>query len=312
MTQQSTTVFWHGLELEHPQAEGAQVLATLLHESQFALIAAERTPEMPASVELESIVPHALAANAELMPRLLELGILPIPLRHEILVAMEQQRERDEQPMIAALLQTDVNVQGVATHLRQSQARSRGSQVGWLRLHDPYVFVQLPRVLGASAMPAMFGPVRSWVICLGGQWWSARVATTPTSAVRHAPINPRTQWAGLLRIAAVNRALRQLQALTLQRIVELSAHLDTLTLRAQERHGLTKVADQAAFAALGAELRHDFDEHPGVAAAIAALGRESSQSGAPDTTVIDALNNLPTATWQHVRATYGRQTGTTT
>lgn len=309
MSAASTPIAWHGLELLPAAGEGAQTVAALLGRSAFALVAAERAHELPPTVACEPVAANRLEASSDLMPRLVALAGLSQVQYAELLDIVTEQHMRGEQSLFAALLDTSASESMVAAHLRRVQARSRAGQNGWLRLHDPYVFVQLPRVLGGAAVSTLFGPVRCWSICLAGQWWLARAQTNSGNAAPDAPIDARTQWDGLLRIAPVNRALHHLQARALQSIVEFSAHLDSLVVRAAARHGLTRAADQAAFAALAVDLVLNFDEHPDVAAAIARRDDESQRSEAPDASVVDVLTNLPEATWQRIRAAYARSTG---
>lgn len=304
-----STPAWPGIEVDVAWAGASFSFYEALHRPLFALVPAERLDELPDGALGEPVVAAGFEASAHLMPRLVALHALDRSTKDSLLELTARQAEDGEQPAVAALVECAEecagNVERLSRHIRRAQSCRCGVQTAWLRLHDPYVFVQLMRLIGEPSMPDLFGPVVRWHMYLGGRWCVAR----PPVAGPRARALERSVWHALQRIGVVNRALIGLRWRRLEDIFAHSAHFDMLAMRAADRHGLDRPADQSAFAMLGALLREDFDEHPALSSAIAthrADQTEVDRDAANRSSLIEVLQSLPDATWQQVREQYAR------
>jgi hypothetical protein len=299
------TFRWHGLAIDSRTNADGLLRYEFLRASRFALIEMQRLSELPEDFPTQPVVAEHFGCSAHLMPHLVDLQALRSEHSAWLLGELDRAYAAQEQAAVAVLLQSTAPIDFMQSHLRQAQTRSYQSLTAWQRLHDPWVFLQLPRVLSIEEMRRLFGPIEAWAVCLGGAWHictvDAGVTTAKATGDKPAPSSSdsqQAQWAALLRIGAVNRALMQRGWLLLPDVIRHSAHLDALVQRAESVHGLSRAGEQAGYAVLGAELPVDFDEHPAIAAAIRA--HQNQNEGPRDSSIVDALNALPAATWQQV------------
>jgi hypothetical protein len=280
----------------------------LYRDSQFALVAAERVPDLPAGLSGVSLVARGFDASADLMPRMFELLTLSKSQSAWVVEELDRCHQEREQPPIGVLLRArpGATTAAIVQHLRLQQVRSFLSDRAWLRVHDPYVFPHLPRVLGRAEFQSLMGPIDAWSICVSGQWFSCQLppVADDTTQVRRSHVDLGNVWAALLRIGAVNRALLMCGWTSLAEMIEHSEHLDALVQRAELRHGLHRPQEQAAFATLGAGCEVGFDEHPEIVRALARFRKELEAlppEERMEANALDALQALPEEIWTQVK-----------
>lgn len=272
----------------------------LLRSHRFALVAAEYRDRLPPNVMAPSISSGELADSAELTPGLISLNQLTASQFDALTARLEEDSLEGRAPLLSALLETDVSADRVVSHVAAVQLQSgpRGERA-WLRIHDPRVWVHLPRIVEPARVRAFFGPMTAWSVCIGGSW----VRTTPPVDAKISALitkfrhDPR-QWAALQRIGVVNRVLARYGWLSYRDIVERSAAIDDLVARGQSRHDLTSVADLVEYAILGTTIHSRFDELPVALNAIKAHAENRRpQDADDDASVMDELRAIPDAQW---------------
>ncbi|STQ91586.1 hypothetical protein [Iodobacter fluviatilis] len=283
-------------EAEQSGAPCTQVLQmSFLQAQRYALILAEQREMLPADLPFVPLVPKQLAKDVGLMPLALDLWALDEKVRLAMFEQLIELQDQKEASPIAALLIADCDIKQLSKHLSDIQFRRYLQQSGWLRLVDPRVWIQLPRVLGAREVARLFGPVQQWSVCLYGDW----VVTRPLSpamleTVETPPLALR--WPALLRMGIVNRALAHLGWLSYPQAQAQSELLDALVYQGQSKHQLSRSEELIAYACLGIHCGLAFDEHPIALAAIAGLDRDE-----PDASIVDALNEIPKEQWEIIQ-----------
>lgn len=276
----------------------------LMREHRYALVAAEHLDQLPAGVATHALAGGALADSAELMPCLIALTELRDGQRAALTGSLEEAAAAGQTPVLSALLDSDASAQRLRSHLSVLQLRtSLAGQRGWLRIHDPRVWIQLPRVLGNADWSNLFGPVTCWSVCVGGEWLKTAPKGPPSGRTRQSPMDT-AQWAALQRIGAVNRVLTHNQWTTHDDAMRHSLAIDALVARAQQRHGLSRTAELVAYAVLGMRLHPRFDECDVALRALheqeqicGHVESESAGDSDSDHSVIDALSAITAAQW---------------
>ncbi|MFC7421850.1 hypothetical protein ACFQNF_18475 [Iodobacter arcticus] len=276
-----------------PHTEKLQM--SFLEAHRYALILAEQREMLPADLSLVPLAPKAFAKDVDLMPLLLDLWALDEKVRlalFEQLIALQEQKEASP---ISALLIAHCDIKQLSRHLSEIQFRRYLQQSGWLRLVDPRVWIQLPRILGAREVARLFGPVQQWSVCLYGDWI---VTLPPAQETPEAlkPLHLALRWPALLRVGIVNRALAHLGWLSYLQAQAQSELLDALVYQGQSKHQLFRTEELVAYACLGIHCGLAFDEHPIALAAIAGLDRDE-----PDASIVDALNEIPQEQWEIIQ-----------
>ncbi|MDW5417071.1 hypothetical protein R6242_10890 [Iodobacter sp. CM08] len=283
-------------ETEQSGAPRTQVLQmSFLQAHRYALILAEQREMLPADLSFVPLVPKQLAKDVGLMPLALDLWALDEKVRLAMFEQLIELQEQKKASPIAALLIADCDIKQLSKHLSDIQYRRYLQQSGWLRLVDPRVWIQLPRVLGAREVARLFGPVKQWSVCLYGDW----VVTRPLSPVMLETVETphlALRWPALLRMGIVNRALAHLGWLTFLQAQAQSELLDALVYQGQSKHQLFRTEELVAYACLGIHCGLAFDEHPIALAAIAGLDRNE-----PDASIVDALNEIPKEQWEIIQ-----------
>lgn len=266
------------------------------------LVAAEQRGQLPDDVQVTELARGVLADSANLMPVLVDLRRLSEQQRRQLIEATEVAWHEGEVPVMATLLTTDVETERLASHLARVQvSNGPAGERAWLRLHDPRVWVQLPRALGDQGVHSLLGAIQEWTVCLHGRWVTTR-ASDVTSTQWFATTRLRAeQWAALGRVGCVNRVLARNGWRDHENILERSAEIDELVARAQARHGLQQVEDLVAYASLGLQVHSRFDEHPIALQAIETLRREQEADEPRDATAMDALSSITQEQWKQVR-----------
>lgn len=267
-----------------------------MRDCSFALVSPEQLSQLPKGVPSMVLVASELADNAEWLPHLINLHDLSQGQFGELLDRLDAQHQAEEPPVLCAWLKADCEPELLYQHLSRAQVqRGPGGAKAWLRLHDPRVWLQLPRVLSEEALRALFGPVSAWTVPFNGVW----LTSTPprTQGMLGATRHEARQWAALMRIGAVNRTLTQLKLNNQEGLLQASAALDALVERAQQSHGLSRVDDQVAFACFGWRTHALFDQHPLVQEGLAAARGE-----VPPAELVDVLARLTLAQQQRIRA----------
>lgn len=294
---------WHGLHIETRRHEADIAPGSRAFDyawwkaSRFALVDPHRLDELPPGLPLQALCPPAFTSSAHLMPRLLDLHALLDDQRAWMLDELDRCVASQEQPAISVLLPSEASADDMARHLTRQQTVRQGASQAWLRLHDPYVFIQLARVLDGRGLRDLFGPVQQWIICLAGDWHSCTPRLAANDVALGAP--SARPWDALLRIAAVNRCLLAKGWANLEEIAKRSPHIDLLVQRGQNAYRLSRPADAAAFAAMGADLRLEFDQHPLLTPLIDEWRAEGPEADGAN--LIDELQALPPEAWDRVR-----------
>ena len=270
----------------------------LLQQHNYALVAAEHRDQLASDISTTSIARGALSDSAELMPCLVSLDQLNQKQRSALMIEIEEAHAVGEPPVISALLNSDASAQRIESHIASIQLRiGPAGERAWLRVHDPRVWLHLPRVFVDRDMNMLFGPIKKWSVYIAGRW----VVTHPPHKThprsnRHPTAT--AQWAALERIGVINRVLARNGWLTHEDLVERSTAIDELVLRARANHGLQSVADLVAFATLGSIVHPRFDESAVALCVIGEHERERRNADADDgSSVIDALQAISKEQW---------------
>ena len=281
---------------------------SLLQRHRFALVAAEHIERLDSGLPRVRIVPPGMGDSESLMPLLVNLALLDVRQHAMLLDELQRAHASLAQPVFSALLATEADSPRIEAHLAHAQLRSAvNGRRAWLRLHDPRVWAQLPRILRSSELRKLFGPVSAWSICMHGHW----IATVPPPLEAHSTAasdaqTPASIWAALERVGLINRVLSQCGWLGYEEAVQHSPRVDALLLRGQQRHGLSSLDDLVDYASLGARVHPCFDAHPIAIAAVKAERLDApSSSGsqeADNSYVVHALRAVPREDWERVRA----------
>lgn len=298
----------HGLRIEtqhHDEATAPDMRSfdfSWWKASRYAVVDAHRMEDLPHGMPVHELCPNAFAGNAHLMPRLVDLQALSDEQRAWILVKLDHSVARREQPVVSMLLASEAPAHEVVSHLKHQQAIRQGPSQAWLRLHDPYVFIQLARVLSDRALRELFGPVQRWTIWLADDWHQCTPQPRTGHEAEQGSLPLARPWNAMLRIAAVNRCLLAKGWTSLDQIIKNSQHIDELVQRAQHTYRLSRPADAAAFATMAADLRLEFDQHPLLQPVID--GWRAEGHDADGGSLIEELQALPQEAWNQVRADF--------
>lgn len=264
----------------------------------YALVAAEHGEQLPNGIPAKPIARHALTDSVDLMPRLVDLNRLSDAQRAELIDVLQRATAFGGGSVLSVLLTSEATVQQIESHVAAIQlCRGPTGDRAWLRVHDPRVWLHLPRIFGDDAMLSLFGPITRWSVCIGGRW----ISTRPTNGTlpRTASRADAEQWAALERVGVVNRVLARMGCLTADCLDKHSPAIDALVLRGQSRHALERVADLVAYATLGMTIHPRFDESAVALRAIDDHVRDinGSDSDGNDASVVDALIAVPQEQW---------------
>lgn len=264
----------------------------------YALIAAEHGEQLPAGISATPVARHVLADSVDLMPKLVDLDRLTDSQRVELIVGMQTGTASGGSLFVSALLASEATTQQIESHIAAIQVcRGPNGNRAWLRVHDPRVWLHLPRIFGDGAMRSIFGPITQWSVCFGGKWIATRLAdnTLPRTA---RPVTA-VEWAALERIGVINRVLARMGCHTVDCLDKTSPAVDALVQRGQSRHALQRVDDLVAYAMLGMTIHPRFDESAIALRAITDHERDigDTDSGFSDASVVDALMAVPPEQW---------------
>lgn len=282
---------WQGVQIEYSGGVAHRPIShDLIAAPNLLLVGAEGLAQLPAGVVTTPLVAVGFDSSAHLMPHLIEFQSQTDAVQADILEALAGNTLDAEVPY-CALLDTPIEAAALHKHLRQQQRVSHGSEIAWLRLHDPYVTAHLPRAVGTAGLRRIMGPVERWHLRLGDQWLTLNrppppVGLSPAATELETPAS----WHRLKRIGAVNRALGLCGLLHLEGVLAHAHHLDALVARAIASASLADPNDQARYAQLGLFLDPAFDEHPLVTAAL------GTPSGEP-LGLLERLEALPAVVW---------------
>jgi len=197
--------------------------------------------------------------NEEDMPALLDMECLSAEQRVRCMEMLElSHAEGQSCPMPMLLAAPGLSPQGFARRWRLAQRMDYQSQVAWIRVFDPRVTLHLPRVMGMAFWTQLMNGCTSVAFCMGGAWWTLPVPCALQQAI--GAITAK-QWNALERVGAVNRALSKLGMHDAPSLLRNAEVLCDLVLRGQQRHGIQRSDDLAAYAAMGWRIHPNFDEH---------------------------------------------------
>ncbi len=160
------------------------------------------------ALDCTPLVPKGFERHARMMPLLVELRALPDAERLMLLERADQWRMHHDMPFFSALLQTDVAVSRLKTHLIDRMiVRGNAGQPAWLRLHDPRVFRHLRWLLTEEQLAWLMGPVRAWTWYEphGDDWHAQERKMQPQK--QRIPLAP-VQRDALAQFEALNGLLR--------------------------------------------------------------------------------------------------------
>ena len=271
----------------------------------FALVDPVQRSKLPESLDCQSLALTEVAEGVDLFPGLLDLRALSQNQRDALMTCADAQPRLE--PLLCALLRCDQKVSGIVTHLRQAQV-IRGPQgaKAWLRIHDPRVWLHLPRVLNPDLLHAITGPIVQWWVNWRGNWSDgtpARAISTP----RRRNLTD-TEWAKLARIGAVNRSLAHLGYWGAEALRQNAPAVDALVERGQQRYQLSRMDDLVGYVELAWRHGAAFDDHPLARQVIADYSDEAGSADIPDASVVDALAAMSEADWQTIDNETGGRT----
>ena len=272
------------------------VLDPLLSRYRFALVDPSQRSVLGDGLT-DSLAPSCLPkASEHLLPGLLWLGGLTQPMRGLILDEFDAAANRGDGPLFCALLDGDVDPEGLGRHLAKAQILDSDDRSGhrrrqWLRLHDPRVFVQILRILAPENWLSLFGPIDRWSVCLNDQWIEYHKPVQADSA----PLG-RNRWPRprIADIGILNRTLRRLGIRDHEAILKRSGDIEAQIARARDTYALTAVEDLVEFAARALSVGRQFDMHP----AVQALIRDPRDG--EDTRLPDRLARIDSSVWRSI------------
>lgn len=280
----------------------------LLKNHTHALVAAEHLERLPASIPHTRLAHGLLQDSEQSMPCLIELSTLNDQDSLALLEQMQAEVDRGELPVICSLLRTDYDTPRLKSYFARIQIcrNSRGERA-WLRLHDPRVWVQLPRVLRLSTLKKVSIALQCWTFYYAGEWITDTLddykRDTPLHDVTSSLIVDDPEWAALGRVGAVNRSLARLGIdTTYSETLQHSALIDSLIARALTTYGLSRLEDLLNIASLGWGIHPCFDEHPRVIEAVQSH-HDGVKSGdvEADTSVVDSMMALGPEAFEAIR-----------
>jgi hypothetical protein len=280
----------------------------LLKNHTHALVAAENLERLPASIPHTRLAHGVLQDSVQSMPSLIELSALNDKDSLALLEQMQAEVDRGELPVICSLLRTEYDTPRFQSHFARVQIcrNSRGERA-WLRLHDPRVWVQLPRVLKMSTLEKISIALQHWTFYYAGEWITNTLddykQDTPLRNVTSSLVVDGPEWAALGRVGAVNRSLSRLGIdTTYSEALRHSALIDSLIARAQAVYGLRRLEDLLNFASLGWCIHPRFDEHSCVIEAVQ-NHHDGVKSGdvEDDTSVVDSIMALDPEAFEAIR-----------
>ena len=223
---------------------------------------------IPESAAALPLVPPELAANAHLLPRLIDLRALSPQQSDALLHGLYQAQQAGTPPPLAMLVASSLGAPEFARYWNSMQlaAPEPGRRV-WLRLHDPRVLHQLLRILTLPQWRTLFGHNDSFTYWVGGEWVRASAAAVPGAVSASAAVS-RWDWRRIELIGAINRALHGAGVQYAAALASQGGMAEHLIERAKQHHGLEHLGDVVEFAVRGLTTHAAFDEHPAVAAAI--------------------------------------------
>lgn len=307
MTQGPVTFTWRGCRISGSDSSVDRLPMDIWRGSAAAVVSAEHGEEMPPALRSNLLQVPGLEAQEHFMPRLVDLRALSTEQTGGVLEWIDRMLAERQHPGVEMFLEAPIDFDRLLVHLRTRQLIERRGERGWLRWHDPHVWVHLLRVMQPDQLKTLFGPVDRWHLLLAGQWWSVQIDASESGSTTAAwPDLTSEQWDALLRLGPVNRALAQLGWTSLRAVIEHSAHMDAHVQRAGIRHGLVRQTDLARYAVLAAPLRLDFDEHSSLAQ-VMVRNRSGAARDDDDANLMDELEATPEDVWQEIATTHARR-----
>lgn len=222
------------------------------------------------------VVPKPLEAQKHLLPKLIGLTELSERDRVEALgMASDWSPSHGDACPCDALLISEVDTPQLAAGLalRMLPTGPQGERM-LLRFHDPRVIRHMPWLLDAAQQDALLGCIKQWSYPQGDGTWARLVRDQPQPLSRLRLTE--AQWATLLRMGVLNRALSRIAAAR----PDLSCDprsVDTLLVRAGEQDELPEPDDWLLYAEQALTIHPHIHRHPQVRERIA-LARSTGVS----------------------------------
>lgn len=195
-----------------------------------------------------ALTPKLFDGQSHLMPRLIELRILPMDVKVRLLERSDDWAKERDFPLFSALLRSTAPRERVASRLiKHMVLRGPDGGEAWLRYHDPRVFMHLHRVLGSGQMRSLMGTVTEWTYLnpIAGSWLTFDRPDVIESALS---VTTPAQWGALTRMEQLNRCLRSVADLARLNMDQVSAFLDERIREAIETERLEDPEDIRRYA----------------------------------------------------------------
>jgi hypothetical protein len=277
--------------LEWQQLANTDLNYAWISQQQFAIATPDQHARLPQHWSWQSLAPAQFKDNEGLMPYLLDIAALTEPSKLELITMLQVAHQDKDDTPLSVLLSAVCSSSEMVRHLRQVQVLATPQGIAWLRVIDGRVWAQLSRIVEAAKMKRLFGPISSWTCCLNGNW--VRTQLAPEN--QHTQNHPQINMDGLFRVGLINRTLAREGLLSWQDTETLSAKIDKLICRAQQRYHLTSTEDIVSFAAFGVRYGVTFDQHPLVQRRITPQQKDNA-----DDNLIDLLALIDEDEWATV------------
>lgn len=231
-----------------------------LNSHRYGVVDAGNRDSLPTQLASTPIAPSFLGEDTSRCPLLVDLRSLSADEGMEVFEQLEAEVNGRTDALISLLLECAAPAETLVRHLSSRLAIQWPGEVQpkQFRFFDPGTFLQLPRVLGIDGMAWLMGPVESVVALWAGHWMRFDRPRQRGAFRFHLE-----HFEALSRIGVVNRvALQQKSIESGAEWVRTCAWLDTIVLRAIERHELRRQGDLVAFTRHAIERHPNFDDHP--------------------------------------------------
>jgi Domain of unknown function (DUF4123) len=280
-------------------AQAAPLPVDWLRRYQYALAPAEcvdlLSPLGLPRAQLDRVTPEGLEGHEDDMPVLLDLTTLRPDERVALLTLLDTAQAAQEACALPVLIASELDASTLRSRWQRLQRVRCGQERAWLRAFDPRVLLHLARVLGQDAWADITAGWEALAVNMAGAWWQVQWAPCPPRLPAQSEVVSPAAWDGLQRIGPVNRALADLGLHSAQDLLQHAPLLDGYAARAQERYGMDKPQELAAFAVMAARIHPAFDEHP---VAQEAFGEVLTRTGAEDaqgSEILECLERLTPA-----------------
>jgi Domain of unknown function (DUF4123) len=234
------------------------------------------------TVPIRSLVPATYQTEVNFFPVLVDFKALTANQSHQLLETLLQEHQNGADLSAQVLFTSQADGDTLHNHWLNHLVVSMAGQTRvLLRSYDPRVFLQLHRILNATQLKSLFGPISSWTIYWKGAWLRFDVPEAPSGYLQP----NAAQVTQIQRIEAINEVLALLaepapvlpsRAKLAPKAVPdyatqtaaydaMSERIDSLLQQAAQR-GWPRQSDAVLFALLGLLLSPGWHQYPKTAA----------------------------------------------